>query len=998
MANCETIDALLKEDDPVSTKKKLYQLGWIASVFLLVACGSGGGNTSNAPNSESNTPPVAEAGLDQFVELGDILTLNASSSTDADGDLLTYKWSIATKPLDSDATINNSNAMLASFMPDVHGNYTLRLVVNDGEIDSQPADIAVTTLVSVPVTIKLPQGFQSSSPLRVMNGTTDEIAIAEATPVSLMATPNPQLSLAVDDDKVVYLALTRASNDTGTVVINALSTAQSLVVLNPAIAAFLKEFPEQVDTVMDELAKLSEFAVLATLIDNQLVNNESGWSAQDEAFTASLIDAMEAAYSLLETRSGTIEMRGTSPRIAMRSVDLSPDERTTRSGLRVTIVSEDLNGADSTYTVKVENNFDRYVVAEIKHSSNISNSKVIKPKKILDTFGGFETFTVRAGDLLSEEALIEVFGPGITGWENVSIIDPRLQTPIMLTVSFDLALPLISILIGSDGAGCLKNAFSKDGSFIQAITQKLVADNRFWDALQNGKITQASALFSFLAGEELTNQSVSIGSCVVQKAAEAVLKKWLGFGFAESFYNTLQAAPGITSTLIDIGRSSVYEQWSLTNTLAIRATADITTGAPPLEVNFDVTCLSETACAEYRWNFDDGTNDSESSFLSLSERTHVFDTAGTYNVTVMVTDRDGAQQTSEPITIVVDNGEPEIVVKQGQKEIQSGASPGHDFGDATVDTSISKTFTVENTGTSDLLINFILPSDGTAFTVSQISSNPIPAGKSATFSINFSPIVAGVQESVIMIGNTDSDESNFEFTVTGNGVDTNTAPNARFTITSTTGNTQTTFSVDASATTDLQDSLQQLQFRWNWDGGAFPNWDNIEFSSSPTATHTYTAPGTYTVWLQVIDTGGFQSTVPHDITVSDAQPSALGVYTVNELSLPDSLPETLTISDDPNSENSNDVIVSFNLIIQNRPATLNGNSLHVTGELIFNVAGDTDCLASAVETLDISFDQSFENVSITRTELVQTVPGIPGCSNSITIILNRSTEYIGEKQ
>ena len=45
-----------------------------------------------------NTPPVANAGPDQYVPVLSDVTLDGSGSYDLDGDPLTYTWSMVTKP------------------------------------------------------------------------------------------------------------------------------------------------------------------------------------------------------------------------------------------------------------------------------------------------------------------------------------------------------------------------------------------------------------------------------------------------------------------------------------------------------------------------------------------------------------------------------------------------------------------------------------------------------------------------------------------------------------------------------------------------------------------------------------------------------------------------------------------------------------------------------------------------------------------------------------
>lgn len=61
-----------------------------------------------------NVAPVANAGLSQSAIVGETVTLNGSGSTDANGDRLTYQWSLVTEPSRSHATISNSTSKISS--------------------------------------------------------------------------------------------------------------------------------------------------------------------------------------------------------------------------------------------------------------------------------------------------------------------------------------------------------------------------------------------------------------------------------------------------------------------------------------------------------------------------------------------------------------------------------------------------------------------------------------------------------------------------------------------------------------------------------------------------------------------------------------------------------------------------------------------------------------------------------------------------------------------
>ena len=113
------------------------------------------GIVSSAPDtvtiSTQNAPPAAEAGPDQTVFVGSLVQLDGSGSTDLEGAALTYVWSFLSKPTASTASLDDASAVMPSFTVDLPGAYTLELVVNDGNVDSQPDTVSINTENSQPV-------------------------------------------------------------------------------------------------------------------------------------------------------------------------------------------------------------------------------------------------------------------------------------------------------------------------------------------------------------------------------------------------------------------------------------------------------------------------------------------------------------------------------------------------------------------------------------------------------------------------------------------------------------------------------------------------------------------------------------------------------------------------------------------------------------------------------------------------------------------------------
>ena len=101
--------------------------------------------------STVNSAPVANAGTDQAALVYDTVQLDGSGSSDVDGDSLTFSWSLIAKPNGSSATLSNTGAVKPTFDIDRAGTYTVRLVVNDGTVNSAADTATISTDNSKPV-------------------------------------------------------------------------------------------------------------------------------------------------------------------------------------------------------------------------------------------------------------------------------------------------------------------------------------------------------------------------------------------------------------------------------------------------------------------------------------------------------------------------------------------------------------------------------------------------------------------------------------------------------------------------------------------------------------------------------------------------------------------------------------------------------------------------------------------------------------------------------
>lgn len=103
-------------------------------------------DTVSVTIEQQNNPPVANAGADQFVDVGSTVYLNGSNSYDPDpGDALSFQWTVLSQPGGSNITFSNPSSAAPTFTATAAGVYNLQLVVTDSAgAASLPDSVRVT--------------------------------------------------------------------------------------------------------------------------------------------------------------------------------------------------------------------------------------------------------------------------------------------------------------------------------------------------------------------------------------------------------------------------------------------------------------------------------------------------------------------------------------------------------------------------------------------------------------------------------------------------------------------------------------------------------------------------------------------------------------------------------------------------------------------------------------------------------------------------------------
>jgi hypothetical protein len=142
-------------------------------------------------------------------------------------------------------------------------------------------------------------------------------------------------------------------------------------------------------------------------------------------------------------------------------------------------------------------------------------------------------------------------------------------------------------------------------------------------------------------------------------------------------------------------------------------------------------------------------------------------TPGSYGGTLILGNNDTDESSFDFVIsgIVKPAPAPEIQVLNGTVDIADGSTTAINFGDVITGNTLTKTFTIKNTGTDALNLNNLKLPDG--FSLVGTLPTSVAANASTSITVALNTTTPGSYGGTLILGNNDTDESSFDFVISG---------------------------------------------------------------------------------------------------------------------------------------------------------------------------------------------------------------------------------------
>jgi PKD repeat protein len=250
---------------------------------------------------------------------------------------------------------------------------------------------------------------------------------------------------------------------------------------------------------------------------------------------------------------------------------------------------------------------------------------------------------------------------------------------------------------------------------------------------------------------------------------------------------------------------------------------DPSSGSTPLSVTLDASgSTDDGSIVNHEWDFDgDGSFDATTS--SEAEAIHLYETAGSINPVVRVTDNFGLTDTASASLTLTQGLLPPVVLIEGETDFVSG------------DKFFNAAGSFDPDGT---IVSFIWDLDADGFIEADMQDIP-------SLSLNIPP---GLHELKLTVTDNDGLTATTSLTLRSRNFGSeHMPPFASFTVDPLVADSGVSRTLDASASAVGDGEDATLEFRWDFDG----NFTDDEITTEPIVQHTYNASGMFRTRLTV---------------------------------------------------------------------------------------------------------------------------------------------------
>jgi hypothetical protein len=386
----------------------------------------------------------------------------------------------------------------------------------------------------------------------------------------------------------------------------------------------------------------------------------------------------------------------------------------------------------------------------------VSNNSSITHAKLLDTvtlsFTASEAIQIPTVTLLGVAATVA--NPSGNKWTaTATIVEGTVEGSVAFSISSsDLAGNATSVVTATTDS----SSVTVDKTLPTLTTVTIASDNA---NTARAKLADTVTL-SFTSNEMIQTPSVTLLG-VAATVANPSGNNWTATVTVDA--DTSEGVAAFSISFRDLASNAALDVTTTTDASSVTVDKTGPTLTLPLDIAVETNNLNGVA-VNFMITATDALDPAPA--VSATPTSGSVFPIGTTTVNVTATDAAGNSSPGS-FKVTVTRITPEIVVQDSNGNNLMSGSSTVDFGASGGGGSVSKTFTVRNTGTYQLTGLGITIDNTADFAVTAPPATPVLPGESTTFTVKFQPGTLGTTSTVLHLASNDDDEPSFEFALVG---------------------------------------------------------------------------------------------------------------------------------------------------------------------------------------------------------------------------------------